>query len=42
MYRGKMLGISGKDALDGAARKEETGKAEKEVYGCGERGHGSG
>ena len=21
--------------------KEETGKAKKEVYGCGERGHGS-
>ena len=30
MYGGKMMGISGKDALDGAARKEETGKAEKE------------
>ena len=28
-----------KDAEDGAARKEETGKA-KEVYGCAERGHG--
>ena len=25
---------------DGVARKEETGKAKKEVYGCGERGHG--
>ena len=24
----------------GVARKEETGKAKKEVYGCGERGHG--
>ena len=22
------------------ARKEETGKAKKEVYGCGEKGHG--
>ena len=30
----------GKDAGDGVARKEETGKAKKEVYGCGERGHG--
>ena len=29
-----------KDAEDGVARKEETGKAKKEVYGCGERGHG--
>ena len=28
-----------KDAEDGVARKEETGKAKKEVYGCGERGH---
>ena len=27
-------------AEDGVARKEETGKAKKEVYGCGERGHG--
>ena len=24
------------------SRKEETGKAKKEVYGCGERGHGLG
>ena len=31
-----------KDAEDGVARKEETGKAKKEVYGCGERGHGWG
>ena len=30
-----------KDAEDGVARKEETGKAKKEVYGCGERGHGN-
>ena len=29
-----------KDAEDGVSRKEETGKAKKEVYGCGERGHG--
>ena len=29
-----------KDAEDGVARKEETGKAKKEVYGCGERRHG--
>ena len=29
-----------KDAEDGVARIEETGKAKKEVYGCGERGHG--
>ena len=27
-------------AEDGVARKEETGMAKKEVYGCGERGHG--
>ena len=27
-----------KDADDGVARKEETCKAKKEVYGCGERG----
>ena len=26
--------------MDRVARKEETGKAKKEVYGCGERGHG--
>ena len=31
-----------KNAKDGVARKEETGKAKKEVYGCGERGHGWG
>ena len=31
-----------KGAEDGVARKEETGKAKKEVYGCGERGHCSG
>ena len=31
-----------KDAEDGLARKKETGKAKKEVYGCGERGHGWG
>ena len=31
-----------KDADDGVSRKEEKGKTEKEVYGCGERGHGSG
>ena len=30
-----------KDADDGAARKEETGKAQKEVYGCGKRGNDS-
>ena len=29
-----------KDAEDGVARKEETGKTKKEVYGLGERGHG--
>ena len=29
-----------KDAEDGVARKEETGKAKNEVYRCGERGHG--
>ena len=28
-----------KDAEDGVARKDESGKAKKEVYGCGERGH---
>ena len=28
-----------KDDKDGVARKEETGKAKKEVCGCGERGH---
>ena len=28
------------DAEDGVAREEETGKAKKEVYGSGERGHG--
>ena len=36
MYGGKMLGIL-KDAEDRTARKEETGKAKKEVYRCGER-----
>ena len=29
-----------KDDEDGVARKEETGKANKEVNGCGEIGHG--
>ena len=29
-----------KDDEDGVARKEGTGKAKKEVYGCGEIGHG--
>ena len=29
-----------KDAEAGVARKEEAGNAKKEVYGCGERGHG--
>ena len=29
-----------KNAEDEVARKEETGKAKKEVYGRGERGHG--
>ena len=29
-----------KVAEDGVARKVETAKAKKEVYGCGERGHG--
>ena len=28
------------DAEGGVVRKEKTGKAKKEVYGCGERGHG--
>ena len=28
-----------KDAGDGVTRREETGKAKKEVYGCGERWH---
>ena len=27
------------DVEDGVARKEETGMAKKESYGCGERGH---
>ena len=31
-----------KDAEDGVAEKEEMRKAKKDVYGCGERGHGSG
>ena len=31
-----------KDAEDGTPRKEETRKAKKEVYGCGEIGHGWG
>ena len=26
-----------KDAEDGVARKEETGKSKKEAYGCGEK-----
>ena len=39
--RRKDDGYTGKkDAEDGVARKEETGKAKKKVYGCGERGHG--
>ena len=37
---GKKLVYWEKDAEDGVARKEETGKAKKEVYGFGERGHG--
>ena len=31
-----------KDAEDGTAKKEETGKAHKEVRGCDDRGRGSG
>ena len=38
--RRKDYGYWEKDAEDGVARKEETGKAKKAVYGCGERGHG--
>ena len=38
IYRFKMVYWE-KDAEDGTARKEETGKAKNEVYGCGERGH---
>ena len=41
-YGGKMMVCWEKDVEDGAVRKEETGKAYSEVYGCGERGHGSG
>ena len=37
---GKMMGVLGEDAEDRVARKEETVNAKKEVYGCGERGHG--
>ena len=33
---------STRDAEDGAARQEETGKAQTKVYGCGDRGHDSG
>ena len=40
IYGGKMMGILEKYAEDGVARKEETGEAKKEIYGCGERGHG--
>ena len=39
-YMGLMNEENEKDAEDGVARKEETGKAKKDVYGCGERGHG--
>ena len=42
IYGGKMMGIREKDFEDGVASKEETGKAKKEVCGCGERGHGWG
>ena len=35
-----MIGILGNYAEDGVARKEEKRKANKEVYGCGEGGHG--
>ena len=41
MYGGKMMGIYWENgADDGVVRKEEKGKAKKEVYGCGERGYG--
>ena len=42
IYGGKMMGnlYWENDPEDGVARKEETGKAKKQVYGCGERGHG--
>ena len=36
----KYDGYQEKDAEDGTARKEETGKDQKKIYGCGERGHG--
>ena len=38
MYLGKMMGILEKIAEDGTAKKEETGKVQKEVYGCGGSG----
>ena len=39
-YIGRRMLRMEKDAVDGVDRKDETGKAKKEVYGCGERGHG--
>ena len=38
--RRKDDGYIGRRMPDGVARKEETGKAKKEVYGCSERGYG--
>ena len=39
-----MMGIYWEhDAEDGTGRNSETGNGkDKEIYGCGERGHGSG
>ena len=34
-----ILGDWEKDVEDGVARKEETGMAKKDGYGCCERGH---
>ena len=41
IFGGKMMCME-KDAEDGVARKKETEKANKEVYGYGESGHGRG
>ena len=41
MCGGKSMGIIGRRMLRlELCRKKETGKAKREVYGCGERGHG--
>ena len=41
MYGGTMMGILGEGFRGWNCQERGNGKAYQEVYGCGERGHGS-